>query len=248
MRISVIVPLVVGVSVVVGVWVGRTTAAEPPAAEGSRTKDASPSVATRRAARGLVCAQPRRRGTAGSDGCEEESLRVRWCEAQLEQHARQRRAVRQPWPEVDGAEDPERWTEVVEEALAECELGAELELVECTEYPCVAALRPADPDLDEEAREAEMKRLMGQARACGSLRQAFGVTEPAHEEALDVYRLDARCGDGRESFYVLSALAVDGPAWALQNKEHRTEIEERDLSRWIYRRADDVSAMWPCEE
>lgn len=159
----------------------------------------------------------------------------------------QRKAVRQPWPAGDTVESPEAWTDAVEQALAECELGAELEMVECTEYPCVAALRPADSTLDEAGREREMKRLMAAARTCAPLRASLGLEGPEHDEAIDVFRLDARCGERREPFFVLTAFAPEGPAWALVSQDHRNEIEDRDLFRWMYRRADDVSGMWPCE-
>lgn len=178
--------------------------------------------------------------------CEALELRTRWCEGQLDQCTRERKAVRQPWPGEESVEAPEAWSDAVEQALAECELGVELELVECTEYPCVAALRPADPGLDQAGREQEMKRLMETARACGPLRAAFGLQGPEHDKAIDVWRLDARCGEGREGFFVLSALSPEGPAWSLLEKEAKDELEERDFFRWLYRRADDVSGLWPC--
>jgi hypothetical protein len=84
------------------------------------------------------------------------------------------------------------------------------------------------------------------ARGCAPLRTSFGLQGPEHDEAIDVYRLDARCGEGRESFFVLTALAAEGPAWSLISKDGRSEEEERDLFRWLYRRADDVSGLWPC--
>jgi len=88
-----------------------------------------------------------------------------------------------------------------------------------------------------------MKRLMAVARACAPLRASFGLQGPEHDDAIDVYRLDARCGDRRESFFVLSAVAPR----ALLSQDDRGEIEDRDMFRWLHRRADDVSGLWPCE-
>lgn len=235
-----------------GFWAGRCSMREPMPEAVETTSPApapGPGRAARRVSSGLVCAAL----ASGSDApeepsCEAAELRARWCEGQLDRLSGERKAVRQPWPEAETVESPEAWTDAVEQALAECEIGAELELVECTEYPCVAALRPADATLDQGGREQEMKRLMAAARACAPLRESMGLRGPEHDEAIDVYRLDARCGDGRESFYVLSALSPEGPAWALLGKEGRSEEEERDLFRWLYRRGDDVSGLWPCPE
>ncbi len=201
-----------------------------------------------RTAQGLVCATLDRRSTSSGPSCEAEVLRTQWCQAQLDQCQGQRRAVRQPWPAASSSESPERWADAVEEALAECALGAELELVECSEYPCVAALRPDDPSLDESQREQEMHRLMDAARGCQPLRKSFGLADEGQDDALDVYRLDARCGDGRESFFVLSALDPQGPAYGLLSTDNRDELDDRDFSRWLYRRADDVSGLWPCAQ
>jgi hypothetical protein len=235
-----------------GFWAGRSLARDPaplPAAPSPSPAVAPPSLPAHRAARGLVCASiDQARRHADDPSCDALELRGRWCEAELDQCTRERKAVRQPWPDDETIEAPEAWSDAVEHALAECELGAELELVECSEYPCVAALRPADPALDEAAREQEMKRLIEAARACAPLRSSFGIRGPEHDEAIDVYRLDARCGEGRESFFVLSALAPDGPAHALLAKDDPSDQEERDLFRWLYRRADDVSGLWPCTQ
>ncbi len=233
-----------------GFWAGRATAAPQPEpkADPPAAVTRSPSRATRRTAQGLVCAAiGGGRQTTPEPSCDGLALQAKWCQAQLEQCEGQRKAVRQPWPQADTAEAPDQWADAVEEALAQCDMGAELELVECSEYPCVAALRPSDPTLDAAGREREMKRMMAVARGCAPLRESFGIT-PEHEAALDVYRLDARCGDGRESFFVLSALSPQGPAYALQSTENRDAQQERDFSRWLYRRADDVSGLWPCAQ
>lgn len=233
----------------IGFGIGRATAASAqsrpvPAAAPSAARP--PAVVTR-AVSGLVCAPL---AGAPSDGdepsCAAQALRARWCEGQLQECTAQRQAVRQAWPQ-DGIEQPEVWTDAVEEALAECEIGAELEVIDCTEYPCVAGLRPAEPGLGEQEREQEMKRLMEAARACAPLRRSLGLVATEEDDAsIDVFRNDARCPQEREEFFVLTALDPAGPARALIDKEHRSPREERDMFRWLFRRADDVSSLWPC--
>ena len=96
-----------------------------------------------------------------------------------------------------------------------------------------------------------MKSAMDAVRACGPLRDGFGVSDQATtkeqvEGALDVYRLDAQCETEREKFLVLAALAPQGPAYELLHKGDTTTEEDRDLNRWMYRRADDLAALWTC--
>ena len=178
--------------------------------------------------------------------CDGEHLAVTLCRGQLDACRQARQSVRQSWPEDTPSEAAEQWSRTIDEALAQCDLGAELEFIECLEYPCTAALRPAVPIASAEGHEAEMKRLMEAARGCGPLQEAYGV-EAGEPDAIDVFRLDATCGDGRENFFVLTALDADGPAYELLHTKKRTDTQERDLNRWIYRRADDIAAKWPCD-
>ena len=96
-----------------------------------------------------------------------------------------------------------------------------------------------------------MRSAIAAVRACEPLRDAFGVagddvTQEQVEAALDVYRLDAQCEGDREKFLVLAALAPEGGAYELMHKNDTTTQEDRDLNRWVYRRADDLAALWPC--
>ena len=59
--------------------------------------------------------------------------------------------------------------------------------------------------------------------------------------------LGPRCGQAREKFFVLTALAPKGPAFQRAAARDATATEERDQMRWMYRRADDLAALWPCE-
>ena len=225
-----------------------TRATEPEPREAKPEPTTKAEVRPTKAARvvgGLVCAARQRPIRDEGEDCEALELRARWCEAELANAKRERTAVRQQWPDEDSVEAAENWPDAVEAALAQCEIGAELEVVDCTEYPCTAALRPATPPPTPEAFEAEMKRLMGATRGCLPLRDAMGIPPEQADKAVDVFRLDADCGDTREDFFVMMALDPEGDAFDLLHRD-RTDQEDRDFNRWLYRRADDLSALWPC--
>ena len=194
----------------------------------------------------LVFRRPTPEASPAVCECEGEHLAATLCRGQLDACRQARQSVRQGWPEDAASESPEQWSRTIDEALAECELGADLEFIECSEYPCAAALRPRAAADSEKAHGMEMNRLMEAARSCAPLQQAYGFAEADHE-TIDVYRLDAGCGEQRENFFVMVALDRGGPAWKLLKTKKRTATQERDLNRWIYRRADDIAAKWPCD-
>jgi hypothetical protein len=202
--------------------------------------------------RGLLCA---RRGPSATqtrtEDCAEQRLRNTWCESQLASCEKRREQIRQDWPADPGVEDPTEWTDAVETALVECDIeGAELEVVDCTEYPCVAALRPSvsgGPD-DEEFR-SHQQELIEQLRACEPLRESFGLEGEAADKALDVFGNDTTCPNGeRIDFLALMALDPSGPAYALiEDDDGRSKRQERDLFRWLFRRGDDIASVYPCD-
>lgn len=251
MRVAVVVA--VGACIGVAFFVGRATAGGPipvdsPSGVVKKTRSApepAPTERTRRTLSGLVCAS--RAPARDGESREELDLRARWCQAELDECQRQRQAVRNDWPTQDTIEQPDVWTDAVEQALTECEIPGELELVDCTEYPCTAALRPPEPAADAKAFELQMRAAMNAVRACQPLREAFDLADEEVIDALDVYRLDAECGGGKEKFLVLTALDPAGPAHTLLHMDDRTAEQDRDFNRWMYRRADDLSALWPCE-
>ncbi|MBK8235277.1 MAG: hypothetical protein IPK74_06965 [Deltaproteobacteria bacterium] len=198
-----------------------------------------------RALRSLVCA-PVGRPLGRDASCEELELRQRWCESELAESRRERAAVRHEFPEPAGIESPEQWSATVDEAFEACGIDAELEVVDCAEYPCAAALRSKVPLLDGDSHEREMNRLIEAARACAPLRRAFGVGQ-RQDDALDVYRLDAPCGEGSERFFAFMALDPKGPAYARQRVDD-DDLVEREVMRWMYRRGDDLVGLWPCRD
>jgi len=241
-----VVALVSAASLAVGVALGRAWS-KPEVAASERAEPAataSPS-AVPKAVRSLVCAPVRR--AAGEDAsCDELELRERWCEAELADCSKQRDAVRHPWPEADGVESPERWSEIVDEAFEACGIDAELEVIDCAEYPCTAAVRPKLPTPDAASHERELERLTQAVRACPQLRDAFHVGA-GQDDALDLFRLDAPCGGTHERFFALMAIDTQGDAFAKQQVSDG-DIVERDVMRWMYRRGDDLVGLWPCAQ
>ncbi len=211
----------------------------PPVAEPAGTEPAP------RAVRSLVCA-PVRRAASRDASCDELELRERWCETELADCTKQRDAVRHSWPEAETVESPERWSAAVDEAFDACGIDADLEVIDCAEYPCTAALRPKHAALDAASHEREVERLTNAVRSCPQLRAAFNVAN-GQEDALDVFRLDAPCGEQQERFFAFKAVDTRGDAFAKQQVQD-DDVVERDVMRWMYRRADDLVGLWPCPE
>lgn len=237
--------LALGAAFALGRWVWPARAELAAAA---LTEDAAaPAVAppVPRALRSLVCA-PVGRPLGREASCEELDLRQRWCESELAECRRERASVRQEFPEDAGIESPEQWSSSVDEAFEQCGIDAEIELVDCAEYPCTAALRSKTPLVDGPTQEREMNRLMAAARACAPLRSAFGVGE-GQEDALDVFQLDAPCGGKAERFFAFMALDPKGAAYNRQRVQD-DDLVEREVMRWMYRRGDDLVGLWPCRD
>lgn len=224
-----------------GYLVGLDADSTPPLQrKQARTQSGAPHVV-----QGLVCAAAHARSVDDDPSCEATELRARWCESELAQAHRERADVRQAWPDEDSIEAPATWSDAIEEGLANCDVDADLELVDCSEYPCAAALRPSTSPANAAAFKKQMNHLMGQVRGCASLRDAFDLDPENVTSGLDVYRLEAKCNGSQEKFFVMTALHPEGEAYDLLNRD-RTDEEERDFNRWLYRRADDLSALWPC--
>jgi hypothetical protein len=152
---------------------------------------------------------------------------------------------RHDWPESTPVELPEHWAETVQSALENCGIDLQMEVVECTEYPCVAAVRPpADIEIGTEDQESESynayhERLQQQLAACEPLQSQFVDGKAAGLARL--YHYDVPCEGGVEPILVLSVLHADGPAYRVQEGTNFTE-----QLRWSYRRGDDLAAAWSC--
>lgn len=198
--------------------------------------------------RGLVCVReiPSRGSAVRDDETDDEAaamarLRLGICEAKLDECTRAKALVRHPWPEQGaGVEDPTQFRAVVEQALADCDLDDGLEMIECSEYPCVAALRPTAGD-----DQAALDRLNLAIDACAPLRQAFDIGD-GQDDALEAHSVRIPCTHGDRVAHVLAAVSTKGEAWnAWQNRG--TGDNAIELLRWMFRRSDDVAALWNCD-
>jgi hypothetical protein len=154
-----------------------------------------------------------------------------WCARQLEEVYEREARTRQPWPDDGRAqEQPEGWEAAVRQGLETCDLPLALDVVECTEYPCVAALSPKDGTLTEGDKLVE---LVG---SCQPLREVFGDSAD-----LQLHEVVRDC-DGRTG-YVLQALAEHGRAWEAIRSER-----DGVVMRWMFRRYEDLQLAWACSE
>ncbi len=190
--------------------------------------------------REFVCVRERT-SNATERQCEAERLAALACEARLAQCTGERTAVRKSWPEHGPeSEEPEAYADILVSALEDCGLDPMLESVECTEYPCVAALRGDDRDPELFAEQLDQR-----VKACAPLRRAFGVG-PEQLDALSVRPLQVSCGDQSEVMFILQTLDTRGDAWeAWESRGERDNLV--DILRWMFRRGDDVAGIWDCD-
>ena len=226
-------PIVVvafGLGALVG-WMGQ------PSPEPVRV--ASPAAPT-----SLVCAErPAERRVAMEGGRDEMDVRLQWCLGQLDQVRAEQRAVRHTWPaEVDyaRAELPDAWTDTMERVFRECDLPGELVVTDCSEPPCMAALRA--PDFEA------MSEALGDCRA-------FTEAYPEPEAGLVPFAVP--CGDGSwDRMLVLTTFDEDQRrAWF--DQIGLAELTEREGAgveafvegyRLLGRRADGLQRFWTCRE
>ena len=175
--------------------------------------------------------------------CEQLESDYLWCRAQLERCEHQRDYRREQWPSDAPQEEPGAWSELLERAFEECDIELGLELIDCSEYPCVAALRTgvgAGADTSEQLEQLS-ERVEAQLQACPVFARELGGGDP--EELVALHSYDVLCEDGRRE-------AVLGVTAAPPNSELAARIEGDDwnqLLRWYYRRGEDISASWACD-
>lgn len=211
----------------------------------ARTESQLPRPSSK-AADSLVCVRhvgPRSIAEEPDRACEAQQLAVSVCEARLDDCSRTKASLRVPWPS-DGpdVEEPSKFSEAIEASLSECGLDEYLEVVDCTEYPCVAAFRPMVGGV--KADDAELEKLNATVDSCKPLRDAFDVGDD-QLDALEVHRVRVPCDGNDEDALVLSAMSTNGKAWAAwRDRGEGDNVTE--LLRWMFRRGDDVAAVWSC--
>ena len=173
---------------------------------------------------------------------EDASLRdaYEWCAAQLMACEARANVRREEWPDDSPFEAPDRWSEVVSAALAECDVGLPLRMTECSEYPCVAVLDSGRGSLRDREDSDAVEQLAAQAterlRACPTLQRELGTEDL--DELVHVVSYDTGCG---VALGILAAPAGSDLARAIADEPWD------QLLRWYYRRGADIEAAWECE-
>ncbi len=84
---------------------------------------------------------------SASPACPALDAPIAACTSRLAAATASRPTTRRPFPEdVPEAETPGPWTDALAEDLDACHIPATLEVADCAEYPCAAALRPDHAD------------------------------------------------------------------------------------------------------
>jgi hypothetical protein len=228
-------------------WLQRTSPATPAAAEETTPSTEADDTIARARITPMVCATlANLRGSKEPDPTDVQAGELWLLRGQLQACRDDRKRIRHGFdPQGPATERPETWTRHVEDAIDACDLPFEVDVVECSEYPCVAGLRPTDALPTEPADEEMAGRLDARLDACASLRQAFSIGDD-QLDALQIHEIELPCGDPEspETAFALVAMDTSGEAWrAWQNRDDDIE----GVMRWMFRRGDDLAAMIPCE-
>lgn len=205
-----------------GIWLGWTLH-QPPEAQAT---PAPPAPRERR----VVCTN-----VTAPEPVEAQELgtRLEWCEARLSAATRVRPTGRKEWPEdMAGAESPEDWPATAEALLARCQPDVKMEVVDCEEYPCVAALRGPE-GIDVEAMRKELKR-------CAQTDAALA------EQDIELGSVTVRCPDGStETALVFSLWDQESPV--LSSVFGGREVTFADYIIHAGRRAESAVQLWSCD-
>jgi len=173
------------------------------------------------------------------------------CARELEQTRSLLQLVAAPFPK-QGPELAEAWTETLTRVSRECPLSPyEVVLTDCSEYPCLAGLRPTGakpswmPDAGPERFEMQSK-LGAALRECPVLTALFGAG--FSEGAIVVQPAVAACPGADEELWSVFVLDPRGPAFAYATQDDSTAREEAELERWAAARVGALASRWPCAE
>ncbi|MBX2798393.1 MAG: hypothetical protein KTR31_12005 [Myxococcales bacterium] len=189
--------------------------------------------------RPMVCAE-RPLVLQPSRPAEEANLAHEWCLGRLEALQAQQSATLNHWPEdreYSEGELPEAWTAAMEQVFEDCDLHAEHVLTDCSEPPCVAALRIDDAESFTTALEG-----------CATFTEAFPDPE------VGAVPMSVRCPDGSADMMVLLTTFDREQRRAYFSDLGFDPLLEADLIdplsegyRIMGRRADALTRFWDCE-
>jgi len=193
-----------------------------------------PRPVERRSARPIVCAPVDERG-------DEDEVKLRFCLSQLDALQAAQRKVRNPWPSDDpvwNGQRPDEWNATMQKVFERCDLPADIVVTDCSEPPCVAALR---------ALEGDEQALVEAIEGCAPFQQAF----PDPEEPLVPFGVP--CADGRwDRMILFSTFDRDQRRAYFEALGMQPAMDEERLSVWLEgyrilsRRADGLAGMWDC--
>lgn len=180
--------------------------------------------------RRLVCTN-----VAAPSPPEELATRLQWCEGRLAAATRPRPTGRNEWPETIPEEAPDAWTDKLSALVERCHLPVDIEVADCDEYPCVAAVRPRQPGMGR-------KQLVDLVNACPEAEALLGPLE------FDAVNSSVRCDDDvREEALVVflnSDLTEANPAVRALFPSGSPELA--DVIVFGGRRVESALQTWPC--
>lgn len=193
-----------------------------------RAGPAVPSPTTSPAPTGsrVICTRHVSTAPRASDDCAEMQTRLDWCNGRLRAATRVRPTTAPP--ETVGVDDPADWDRRLRDVLATCHIPATVTTTDCTEYPCVSALRAPDDN--------QMNGLLDRCDAAHFTEKDLAALLP----------FPVVCPDGHTETLWMIALA-DNPTLdeLYGDGEHGVDFDQ--LALLGARRAEALARGWTCE-
>jgi hypothetical protein len=162
---------------------------------------------------------------AASGDCSAISVRRDWCNARLTAATRPRPTTAPP--EAVGVDDPVAWKQRLDTILAACHLDASVANTDCTEYPCVSALRVPSAEAAKPLEDG-----------CG------GAVKFAEGESPALVPTPVECGDHVETLWMFAVL--DQPTLDDLYPKAAGEFLPNELLLLGSRRAEALARGWVC--
>lgn len=177
----------------------------------------------------VVCTRrPRSAELVASADCDEMQTRLDWCNARVNAATRTR-ATTAP-PEAIGIDDPADWDRRLRRLLAACGFAGSVRNTDCSEYPCVTAVR-FDGD--------EAGFLNGDDE-CPARQGVTGA------ESLHIVPVTVACGDGRADTLWMVGIADEAVMTTLYPRASRGFLPAVEVVLLGARRAEALAAGWAC--
>ncbi len=178
--------------------------------------------------------------------CQDAEIELRFLKAGREAKQAREQEIRRSFEDGTALEEAMRWMTLAEQVVAEClPKSSQLSFMECSEYPCVAAL--AGPAGASTLARDELEFTATAAlESCTPLVDVFGEDYPL--DAALFLPFPVSCPDGDdEHAWLLLVLDPEGDAFHDLQADPDDRLEAERINRWIYRRAHDVDRKWLCE-